>query len=195
MLVTKKFKFEIIKKSSKSKARVGKLHTPHGIINTPAFMPVGTLGTVKTMAPRELDEIGTEILLCNTYHLYLRPGPELIKAAGGLHKFMSWNKPILTDSGGFQVFSLAHMRKVTDEGVEFTSHIDGSKHFLTPQKVIEIQTAFGSDIMMPLDECVPYPCDKKQAEEAVERTTRWAKESKTILPPAGVEPTPPSPSL
>jgi len=172
-------KFEILKKSEKSKARVGKLYTPHGIVNTPAFMPVGTLGTVKTMSPRELDEIGAEIILCNTYHLYLRPGHELIKEAGGLHKFISWDKPILTDSGGFQVFSLAHMRKVTDEGVEFTSHVDGSKHFLTPEKVLEIQTAFGSDIMMPLDECVPYPCDKKTAEEAVVRTTRWARRSKS----------------
>lgn len=172
------FRFEINKKSLKSKARVGKLYTPHGVVNTPAFMPVGTQGTVKTMSPRELHEIGTEIILSNTYHLFLRPGHELIREAGGLHKFMDWDKPILTDSGGFQVFSLAHMRKVTDEGVEFTSHIDGSKHFLSPQKVIEIQTAFGSDIMMPLDECVPYPCERKQAENAVIRTTRWAAESK-----------------
>jgi len=173
----KTFKFEILKKSKKSKARVGKLYTDHGIVNTPAFMPVGTQGTVKTMSPRNLEEIGAEIILSNTYHLYLRPGPELIKEAGGLHKFMSWNKPILTDSGGFQVYSLAEKRKVTEEGVEFTSHIDGSKHFFTPEKVIEIQTAFGSDIMMPLDECVPYPCDKKVAEDAVVRTTKWAKES------------------
>jgi len=171
-------KFEIIKKSNKSKARVGKLYTDHGIVNTPAFMPVGTQGTVKTMSPRNLEEIGAEIILSNTYHLYLRPGPELIAEAGGLHKFMSWDKPILTDSGGFQVYSLAEKRKVTEEGVEFTSHIDGSKHFFTPEKVIEIQTAFGSDIMMPLDECVPYPCDKKTAEEAVRRTTKWARQSK-----------------
>ena len=175
------FKYEILKKSKKSKARVGKIYTSHGIVNTPAFMPVGTQGTVKTMSPRNLEEIGAEMILSNTYHLLLRPGPELIKEAGGLHKFMNWNKPILTDSGGFQVFSLAHMRKVTDEGVEFTSHIDGSKHFLTPEKVLEIQTAFGSDIMMPLDECVPYPCDKQLAEEAVERTTRWAKQSKSKI--------------
>jgi len=174
--------FEIIKKSTKSKARVGKLHTPHGTINTPAFMPVGTQGTVKAMSPRNLDEVQTEIILGNTYHLYLRPGLELIKAAGGLHKFISWDKPILTDSGGFQVFSLAHMRKVTDEGVDFTSHIDGSKHFLTPEKVLEIQAAFGSDIMMPLDECTPYPCSKKTAENALERTTKWAKQSKKFLP-------------
>ncbi len=171
-------KFEILKKSKESKARVGKLRTPHGVVNTPAFLPVGTQGTVKTMSPRDLEEIGAEMILSNTYHLLLRPGPELIKEAGGLHKFMNWNKPILTDSGGFQVFSLAHMRKVTDEGVEFTSHVDGTKHFLTPEKVLEIQTAFGSDIMMPLDECVPYPCDREQAKKAVERTTKWAMESK-----------------
>jgi queuine tRNA-ribosyltransferase len=170
-------KFEILKKSEKSKARVGKIYTDHGIINTPAFMPVGTQGTVKTLTPRDLNEIGVEIILGNTYHLYLRPGHELIREAGGLHKFMSWDKPILTDSGGFQVYSLAHMRKVTDSGVEFTSHIDGSKHLLTPEKVLEIQAAFGSDIMMPLDECVPYPCGKKEAEQAVERTTRWARGS------------------
>ncbi|OGC25246.1 tRNA guanosine(34) transglycosylase Tgt [candidate division WOR-1 bacterium RIFOXYB2_FULL_42_35] len=172
------FKFEILKKSKKSKARVGKLHTPHGVIDTPVFMPVGTQATVKTMSPRELDEIGAEIVLGNTYHLNLRPGPDLIKEAGGLHKFMNWNKPILTDSGGFQVFSLAHMRKITDEGVEFTSHLDGRKHFLTPEKVLEIQAALGSDIMMQLDECVAYPCDKKEAKEAMERSVRWARESK-----------------
>jgi queuine tRNA-ribosyltransferase len=174
-------KFEIIKKSKKSKARVGRLTTAHGVVNTPAFMPVGTQGTVKTMSPRNLDEIGAEIILSNTYHLYLRPGPELIAIAGGLHKFISWDKPILTDSGGFQVYSLAENRKITEEGVEFKSHIDGSKHFFTPQKVVEIQTAFGSDIMMPLDECVPYPCDKKQAEEAVRRTTKWAGESRSVI--------------
>ncbi|MFH1386888.1 MAG: tRNA guanosine(34) transglycosylase Tgt [bacterium] len=175
------FKFEIVKKSKTSKARVGKLYTPHGVINTPAFLSIGTQGSVKTLTSRDLDEIGAEIMLLNTYHLYLRPGHELIKEAGGLHKFINWNKPILTDSGGFQVFSLAHLRKVTDEGVEFTSHIDGTKHFLSPAKVLEIQTAFGSDIMMPLDECVPAPCPKKQAEEALVRTTRWAKESKSKL--------------
>ncbi len=175
------FKFEILKKSKRSKARVGKLYTEHGVVNTPVFMPVGTQGTVKTMSPRNLVEVGAEIILSNTYHLYLRPGHELIKEAGGLHKFMNWDKPILTDSGGFQVYSLAANRKIIEEGVEFKSHIDGSKHFFTPKKVIEIQTAFGSDIMMPLDECVPYPCDKKQAEEAVARTTRWARESKSEI--------------
>lgn len=144
---------------------------------------MGTQGTVKAMSPRDLLEVGAEIVLSNTYHLYLRPGPELIAQAGGLHKFINWEKPILTDSGGFQVYSLAHNRKVSEEGVEFTSHIDGSKHFFTPEKVIEIQTVFGSDIMMPLDECVPYPCEKKAAGEAVRRTTAWAKASKTALTP------------
>ncbi|MBN3032804.1 MAG: tRNA guanosine(34) transglycosylase Tgt [Candidatus Saganbacteria bacterium] len=172
------YKFEITAKSKKTKARAGKVYTPHGVINTPAFMPIGTLGTVKAMTMRDLTELGAEIILGNTYHLYLRPGHELIKEAGGLHKFIGWDKPILTDSGGFQVFSLAHMRKVTDAGVEFTSHIDGAKHFFTPEKVLEVQTAFGSDIMMPLDECVGYPCKKKEAEEAVARTTRWARKSK-----------------
>ncbi len=175
------FKFEILKKSKKSKARVGKLHTPHGIINTPAFLSVGTQGTVKTMTPRDLEEIGAEIVLCNTYHLNIRPGPDLIRQAGGLHKFMNWKKPILTDSGGFQVFSLAHLRKITDEGVEFASHVDGTKHFLTPAKVLEIQQAFGSDIMMPLDECTPYPCDKKVVKKAVERTTKWARGSRKCV--------------
>ncbi|MBU0630788.1 MAG: tRNA guanosine(34) transglycosylase Tgt [Candidatus Margulisbacteria bacterium] len=172
-----KFKFEIIKKSSKSKARVGKLYTPHGVVDTPMFQPVGTLGTVKTMTFRDLNELEAQIILSNTYHLYLRPGIELIKAAGGLHRFMRWDKPILTDSGGFQVFSLAHMRTVTDNGVEFTSHLDGTKHFLTPEKVVDIQTAFGSDIMMPLDECVAYPCGKQEAETALVRTTSWAKQA------------------
>ena len=175
------YKYEIIKKSKKSKARVGKLYTDHGVVETPNFMPVGTQGAVKTMSPRDLNEIGAQIILSNTYHLFLRPGPDLIKEAGGLHKFMNWDKPILTDSGGFQVYSLAENRKISEEGVEFKSHIDGSKHFFTPQKVVEIQTAFGSDIMMPLDECVPYPCDRKQAEEAVRRTTKWAREAKSQI--------------
>src|SRR3989339_1948028 len=173
-------KFEILKKSGKSKARVGKLYTPHGVVDTPAFMPIGTQGTVKTLTSRDLNEIEAQIILSNTYHLYLHPGPELIREAGGLHKFMHWEKPILTDSGGFQVFSLAGMRKIKEDGVDFTSHIDGSKHFLTPRKVLEIQTAFGSDIMMPLDECVAYPCAKESAVTALERTSRWAAESRRI---------------
>lgn len=174
-------RFEILKKSQKSSARVGKLETPHGVIDTPAFLPIATQGTVKTMSPRELLEIETQIILCNTYHLYLRPGVELIEEAGGLHQFMNWSKPILTDSGGFQIYSLSHLRKVSNQGVEFVSHLDGSKHFLTPKKVLEIQTAFGADIIMPLDECVPYPCDKKLAEEAVRRTTSWAMQSKSEM--------------
>ncbi len=176
------YKFEITAKSKKTKARVGKVYTPHGVINTPAFMPIGTLGTVKAMTMRDVTELGAEIILGNTYHLYLRPGHELIKEAGGLHKFIGWDKPILTDSGGFQVFSLAHMRKISETGVEFTSHIDGTKHFFTPEKVLDIQTALGSDIMMPLDECVAYPCVKKEALEALERTTRWAKQSVKYVP-------------
>ena len=175
------FKFEVLKTSKKSKARTGKLYTAHGVVDTPAFLPVGTQATVKTMSPRDLKEVGTEIILSNTYHLLLRPGPDLIREAGGLHIYMGWDRPILTDSGGFQVFSLAHMRKVTDEGVEFTSHVDGTKYFLTPEKVLEIQAAFGSDIMMPLDECTPYPCEKKQVLKAVERTTRWARQSKSKI--------------
>jgi queuine tRNA-ribosyltransferase len=175
-------KFEVLKKSKKSAARVGRLVTSHGVVNTPAFLPVGTQGAVKAISPRELLEVGSEIILSNTYHLYLRPGPELIVQAGGLHKFISWDKPILTDSGGFQVYSLAHNRKVTEEGVEFASHIDGTKHFFTPEKVVEVQQAFGSDILMPLDECVPYPCDRKLAEEAVRRTTLWAKASRSQIP-------------
>ena len=176
------YKFEVIKQSKRSKARVGKMYTPHGVVNTPMFMPVGTLATVKTMAPRNLKEIDAEIILANTYHLLIRPGPDLIKAAGGLHKFMGWDKPILTDSGGFQVFSLAHMRKIREDGVEFTSHVDGKKHFLTPDSVLDVQKAFGSDIMMPLDECIAYPSEKKVAKKALERTTAWAKLSKKRLP-------------
>lgn len=170
--------FEITCKSKKSKARTGKLHTAHGTIDTPAFMPVGTQGSVKAVTPEQVKDIGAQIILCNTYHLYLRPGIEVIKAAGGLHKFISWDGPILTDSGGYQVFSLSRLRKITDEGVTFNSHIDGSEHLLTPEKVIEIQAAFGSDIIMPLDECIHYPCSKPEALAAVEKTKIWANRSK-----------------
>ena len=172
--------FEIIAKSKRSKARTGKLKTPHGTIDTPAFMPVGTQGTVKAVTQQQVKEIGAQIILCNTYHLYLRPGIKVIKKAGGLHKFIGWDGPILTDSGGYQVFSLAKLRRITDEGVTFNSHIDGSEHLLTPEKVVEIQSVFGSDIMMPLDECVAYPSTKAEAEKAVIRTTRWAKRSKKV---------------
>lgn len=171
-------RYELIKECKQSGARLGRLHTPRGIINTPIFMPVGTAATVKAMTPEELKEINAEIILSNTYHLYLRPGHELIKKAGGLHKFMNWDKPILTDSGGFQVFSLGDLRKISEEGVEFRSHIDGSKHFLSPEKATEIQNALGSDIMMAFDECAPYPAEYDYVKKSMERTTRWAKRCK-----------------
>jgi queuine tRNA-ribosyltransferase len=169
--------FELIKQDKNSGARLGKLTTEHGVIHTPAFMPVGTHATIKGLYPKDVEEAGAEIMLSNTYHLFLRPGMEVIRKAGGLHKFISWNKPILTDSGGYQVFSLALLRKLSDKGVEFQSHIDGFKHFLTPEDVINIQNDLGSDIMMPLDECVHYPCAKDQAEVAMKRTINWAKRS------------------
>ncbi len=169
--------FKIIKKDIKSKARLGEIETAHGSFETPAFMPVGTQATVKTLSNQELTDCGAQIILSNAYHLYLRPGGDIIEAAGGLHKFMGWDKPILTDSGGFQVFSLAVLRKVSDEGVEFQSHIDGSKHFLTPEKMVGFQMTLGSDIMMVLDECVHYPCEYDLAKRAVIRTLDWAKRS------------------
>ena len=173
-----KFYFEQLKQDSKTGARVGILHTPHGDIMTPTFMPVGTQATVKSMTPEELKEIGSQIILSNTYHLYMRPGHDLVKEAGGLHKFMNWDKPILTDSGGFQVFSLGPLRKITEEGVHFRSHIDGSKHFISPEKAMEIQNALGSDIMMAFDECAPYPADREYVKNSLERTTRWLKRCK-----------------
>lgn len=172
------FEFELIKKSSETNARLGRLHTPHGVIDTPIFMPVGTQATVKAMSPLELDQIGAQIILSNTYHLYLRPGHELIKLAGGLHKFMSWNKPILTDSGGFQVFSLSKLRSIKEEGVYFQSHIDGSRHFIGPEKDMEIENALGADIIMAFDECTPYPAEYKDALESLNRTARWAERCK-----------------
>ncbi len=173
--------FSLIHKDKNSKARLGKLITAHGEIDTPCFMPVGTQGTVKTLSPAELKESGAQIMLSNAYHLFLRPGTGVIKKAGGLHAFMSWPGPILTDSGGYQIFSLALLRKVNDEGVEFQSHIDGLKHFLTPENVIQIQKDFGSDIIMPLDVCVHYPCSKDHATVAMERTMDWAKRSKEFI--------------
>jgi len=173
--------FKIIHQDKNIKARLGKITTLHGEIDTPCFMPVGTQGTVKAISPQELKESRAEVILSNTYHLFLRPGTEVIKKAGGLHNFMSWQKPILTDSGGYQVFSLALLRKVIDNGVEFQSHIDGQKHLFTPENVIETQQIFGSDIMMPLDECVHYPCAKDQAEVAMKRTIDWAKRSKEFM--------------
>lgn len=167
--------YELIKKDEKTKARRGRVTTPHGTIETPVFMPVGTAATVKAMRPEEVKEMGAEIILSNTYHLYLRPGHEIVREAGGLHKFMNWDRAILTDSGGFQVFSLGDLRKITEEGVEFRSHIDGSKHMLSPEKSIEVQTALGSDIMMAFDECAPYPADRTYVKNSLERTTRWLK--------------------
>lgn len=168
-------RYEVIKEEKNTKARLGKLHTPHGVIETPIFMPVGTKATVKAMTPEELKDIQAQIILSNTYHLYLRPGHELIEEAGGLHKFMNWDRPILTDSGGFQVFSLGNLRDITEEGVNFRSHIDGSKHFISPEKSIEIQNSLGSDIAMAFDECPPYPADREYVKNSLERTTRWAK--------------------
>ncbi|MDI6603555.1 MAG: tRNA guanosine(34) transglycosylase Tgt [Thermoanaerobacteraceae bacterium] len=171
-------RYELIKKDSRTKARLGVLHTPHGDIETPTFMPVGTQATVKSMTPEELKSIGAKIILSNTYHLYLRPGHKLIEKAGGLHKFMNWDRSILTDSGGFQVFSLGALRKIFDEGVEFRSHIDGSKHFLTPEKVIEIQNALGADIIMSFDECTPYSAEYDYVKKSMDMTIRWAKRGK-----------------
>ena len=170
--------YELIKKDSRTKARRGRVNTPHGPIESPVFMPVGTAGTVKAMKPEEVRDMGAQIILGNTYHLYLRPGHEVVKAAGGLHKFMNWERAILTDSGGFQVFSLGAMRKISEEGVEFRSHIDGSKHMLSPEKSMEIQNALGSDIMMAFDECAPYPADRNYVKNSLERTTRWLKRCK-----------------
>ncbi len=168
-------KFELEAKDTNSKARAGKIVTAHGEIPTPVFMPVGTQGTVKAVNQKILaEEIKAPVILGNTYHLYLRPGTEILRKAGGLHKFMNWNNAILTDSGGFQIFSLNELRKLKEEGVEFRSHLDGSKHFFTPEKVIEIQRIIGSDIMMPLDECTPYPCDYEYARNSTELTSRWA---------------------
>lgn len=168
-------KLNIESKDDDSKARSGWFETSHGIVKTPIFMPVGTQGTVKAVDQNYLEnEIKAQIVLSNTYHLYLRPGTEILEAAGGLHKFMNWNKPILTDSGGYQVFSLSELRKLKSDGVEFRSHLDGSKHFFTPEKVINIQRSIGSDIMMVLDECAPYPCDYVYAKNSVDLTSSWA---------------------
>ena len=173
--------FQLLKQDTKTKARLGILKTAHGMIESPFFMPVGTIGAVKTLSSNDLKVFDTQIVLSNTYHLFLRPGMEIIEAAGGLHKFMAWEGPILTDSGGFQIFSLTKFRKLTDEGVEFRSHIDGSLQFLSPEDVIQIQRTLGSDILMPLDECAPYPCQYKEAEKSVIRTTQWAQRSKTYF--------------
>lgn len=167
--------YELVAEDRKTGARAGLLHTPHGVFKTPMFMPVGTQATVKTVTPEELEEMGAQIILSNTYHLFLRPGTELIHEAGELHRFMNWNKGILTDSGGFQVFSLGAMRKITEEGVYFRSFLDGSKQFLSPEISIRAQEDLGSDIAMAFDECIPYPADYEYASKSTERTTRWAK--------------------
>jgi queuine tRNA-ribosyltransferase len=167
--------FTIEAKDSNSKARAGYFETDHGKVETPIFMPVGTQGTVKAVNQNYLEQdIKAQIVLSNAYHLYLRPGTEILENAGGLHKFMNWEKPILTDSGGYQVFSLSDLRKLKPDGVEFSSHLDGSKHFFTPQKVMEIQRSIGSDIMMVLDECTPYPCEYEYAVNSTKLTGDWA---------------------
>ncbi|MFQ5735370.1 MAG: tRNA guanosine(34) transglycosylase Tgt [Thermodesulfobacteriota bacterium] len=172
------FGFELIKKDAASGARLGRVTTPHGSFPTPVFMPVGTRATVKGLTPEELVELGAGIILANTYHLYLRPGHQVIKELGGLHRFMHWDGPILTDSGGFQVFSLGKLRKITEEGVSFSSHIDGSRCVLTPEGAMEIQEALGADIIMVLDECTPYPADRGYATRSMELTHRWAARCK-----------------
>ena len=169
----KPFEFELLHVCKQTGARRGRLHTPHGVIETPIFMPVGTQASVKTMSPDELEDCGAQIILSNTYHLHVRPGEDLIQRAGGLHRFMNWDRPILTDSGGFQVFSLASLRKVEERGVEFRSHLDGSRMFIGPEESIAIQQALGSDIMMQFDECSPYPCNYDRAKGAMHRTLRW----------------------
>ncbi|MCQ6560889.1 tRNA guanosine(34) transglycosylase Tgt [Paenibacillus mendelii] len=168
-------KYELIKVCKQSGARLGRIHTPHGIIDTPTFMPVGTQATVKTMSPEELKQMDAHIILSNTYHLFVRPGHEIVRQAGGLHKFMNWDRPILTDSGGFQVFSLSKMRKIREEGVDFRSHLNGDKLFISPEKAMEIQNALGPDIMMAFDECAPYPAEYDYVKQSLERTTRWAE--------------------
>lgn len=173
--------YELVKKDERTGARAGIIHTPHGGFPTPIFMPVGTQASVKGVSPDELRDLGAGIILSNTYHLFLRPGMDLIREAGGLHKFMHWDRAILTDSGGFQVFSLGDLRKITEEGVTFRSHIDGSKKFLSPEVSMEVQMALGSDIVMAFDECVPYPADYDYAKKSTERTIRWLKRCKEAM--------------
>ncbi|MBQ8161299.1 MAG: tRNA guanosine(34) transglycosylase Tgt [Clostridia bacterium] len=173
-----RFSYELVHVCKQSGARAGILHTPHGDIETPIYMPVGTAATVKAMTSREMEEIETQILLANTYHLHLRPGEDLVREAGGLHAFMDWHRPILTDSGGFQVFSLSKIRTIKEEGVTFQSHLDGSRQFISPETSMDIQMALGSDIAMAFDVCTAYPCDYQTARENMERTHRWAKRCK-----------------
>ena len=172
-------RYELLHECKQTGARRGRIHTPHGIIETPVFMPVGTQATVKSLTPEDLKEkVNAEIILSNTYHLYLRPGQDIVRQAGGLHKFMNWDRPILTDSGGFQVFSLGDLRKITEEGVEFKSHLDGSKHVFTPESVMKTEEDLGADIIMAFDECVGYPATYEYTRKSMERTTRWAKRCK-----------------
>ncbi len=177
------FRYDLLHHDADSQARCGQIHTSRGIIDTPTFMPVGTQGTVKAMLPEALHEIGAQIILANTYHLYLRPGHNVIQQLGGLHKFMHWDRPILTDSGGFQVFSLGELRKITEAGAAFQSHIDGSKHLLTPELSIEIQLALGSDIVMVFDECIPHPAEQSYVIDSTNRSARWAQRCREVLPP------------
>ncbi len=170
-----KFSFDLLNRDDRSRARRGRLHTRRGVIETPVFMPVGTQGTVKAMLPESLKELSAQIILGNTYHLFLRPGHELVRRLGGLHRFMNWDRPILTDSGGFQVFSLGDLRKITEDGVRFQSHLDGSSHFLSPESSIAVQQALGSDIIMAFDECIPYPSPREYVATSTERSTRWAR--------------------
>jgi len=169
--------YELIKTCKQTGARLGKVHTPHGTFDTPMFMPVGTLATVKTMSPEELKQMNAQIILSNTYHLWLRPGEDIVKEAGGLHQFMNWDRPILTDSGGFQVFSLSKIRDIVEEGVHFRHHLSGEKLFFSPEKAMQIQNDLGPDIMMVLDECPPYPATYEYMQKSVNRTSRWAERS------------------
>lgn len=172
------FSFQVVAEDPHSAARAGVLHTPHGEILTPTFVPVGTQAAVKAVSPDELREVGAQIVLANTYHLYLRPGADVVAELGGLHAFMNWDRPIVTDSGGFQVYSLADNRAITEQGVTFRSHIDGSEHLFTPESVVAIEEQLGADIIMPLDECTPYPCDRDYAAQSLQRTHRWAERAR-----------------
>ncbi len=176
------FRFDLLAQDQATQARYGRIHTTRGVIETPAFMPVGTQGTVKGILPETLKEIGAGIVLANTYHLYLRPGHRLVQQLGGLHRFMNWDRAILTDSGGFQVFSLGELRKITEDGVDFRSHLDGSRHQLTPELSMEIQLALGSDIIMAFDECIPHPADRSYVLASTDRSTRWARRCRALVP-------------
>src|SRR5437667_9815764 len=171
-------KFEILTRDATTRARRGRLHTAHGIVETPVFMPVGTQATVKSMTPDQLRDLNVEILLCNSYHLFLRPGHDTVARLGGLHRFMAWDRPILTDSGGYQVFSLSSLRKINEEGVKFQSHLDGSTHFLSPEIAVDVQMALGSDIMMILDDCLAYPASPFETDKSMKRSLVWADRCK-----------------